>query len=40
MVRPGELVVIQAGIRFKVVLPDGPARGCEFKINRLRKAPN
>ncbi|KAG4433493.1 hypothetical protein IFR05_011031 [Cadophora sp. M221] len=27
MVRPGELVVIQAGIRFKVVLPDGPVRG-------------
>lgn len=27
MVRPGELVVIQRGIRFKVDLPDGPARG-------------
>lgn len=27
MVRPGELVVIQAGIRFRVLLPDGPARG-------------
>ncbi|KAI1850073.1 hypothetical protein JX266_004452 [Neoarthrinium moseri] len=27
MVRPGELVVIQAGIRFKVSLPDGPSRG-------------
>lgn len=27
MVRPGELVVIQAGIRFKVMLPDGPVRG-------------
>lgn len=27
MVRPGELVVIQAGMRFKVVLPDGPVRG-------------
>ncbi|KAK6384551.1 hypothetical protein LTS17_002114 [Exophiala oligosperma] len=27
MVRPGELVVIPAGIRFKVKLPDGSARG-------------
>jgi homogentisate 1,2-dioxygenase len=27
MVRPGELVVIQAGMRFKVMLPDGPVRG-------------
>jgi homogentisate 1,2-dioxygenase len=27
MVRPGELVVIQAGIRFKVILPDSIARG-------------
>ncbi|EXJ84726.1 homogentisate 1,2-dioxygenase [Capronia epimyces CBS 606.96] len=27
MVRPGELAVIQAGIRFKVRLPDGPVRG-------------
>jgi homogentisate 1,2-dioxygenase len=27
MVRPGELVVIQAGIRFKVSLPDGHSRG-------------
>ena len=27
MVRPGELVVIQAGIRFRVLLPDGPSRG-------------
>ncbi|KAF8849251.1 homogentisate 1,2-dioxygenase [Acephala macrosclerotiorum] len=27
MVRPGEIVVIQAGIRFKVSLPDGPIRG-------------
>ncbi|KAF7555251.1 hypothetical protein G7Z17_g2321 [Cylindrodendrum hubeiense] len=27
MVRPGELVVIQAGIRFRVLLPDGPVRG-------------
>lgn len=30
MVRPGEIVVIQAGMRFKIVLPDGQARGCEF----------
>lgn len=29
MVGPGELAVIQAGIRFKVALPDGPARGCK-----------
>lgn len=27
MVRPGELAVIQAGIRFRVLLPDGPSRG-------------
>jgi homogentisate 1,2-dioxygenase len=27
MVRPGELVVIQRGMRFKVAFPDGPARG-------------
>ncbi|KAH9883325.1 homogentisate 1,2-dioxygenase [Xylariomycetidae sp. FL2044] len=27
MVRPGELVVIQAGIKFRVSLPDGPVRG-------------
>jgi homogentisate 1,2-dioxygenase len=27
MVRPGELVVIQAGIRFRVSLPDGASRG-------------
>ncbi|KIW04855.1 homogentisate 1,2-dioxygenase [Verruconis gallopava] len=27
MVRPGELVVIQAGLRFRVSLPDGPSRG-------------
>jgi homogentisate 1,2-dioxygenase len=27
MVRPGELVVIQRGMRFKVELPDGPSRG-------------
>lgn len=27
MVRPGELVVIQRGMKFKVVLPDGPSRG-------------
>jgi homogentisate 1,2-dioxygenase len=30
MVRPGELAVIQAGIRFKVKLPDGPVRGCKL----------
>ncbi|KAF8059866.1 Homogentisate 1,2-dioxygenase [Lyophyllum atratum] len=27
MVRPGELFVIQRGIKFKVMLPDGPSRG-------------
>lgn len=27
MVRPGELAVIQAGIRYSVRLPDGPSRG-------------
>jgi homogentisate 1,2-dioxygenase len=27
MVRPGEFCVIQAGLRFKVVLPDGPVHG-------------
>ncbi|ORY63172.1 homogentisate 1,2-dioxygenase [Pseudomassariella vexata] len=27
MVRPGELAVIQAGIKFKISLPDGPSRG-------------
>ncbi|TCD61924.1 hypothetical protein EIP91_007716 [Steccherinum ochraceum] len=27
MVRPGELVVIQRGLKFKVSLPDGPVRG-------------
>ncbi|KAL2810748.1 homogentisate 1,2-dioxygenase, partial [Aspergillus granulosus] len=27
MVRPGELAVIQAGMRFKVILPDGSVRG-------------
>ncbi len=27
MVRPGELVVLPAGLRFRVLLPDGPSRG-------------
>ncbi|THU86654.1 homogentisate 1,2-dioxygenase [Dendrothele bispora CBS 962.96] len=27
MVRPGELLVIQRGMKFKVTLPDGPSRG-------------
>jgi len=27
MVRPGEIVVIQRGLKFKVALPDGPSRG-------------
>jgi homogentisate 1,2-dioxygenase len=30
MVRPGELCVIQRGMKFKVILPDGPSRGCEW----------
>jgi homogentisate 1,2-dioxygenase len=29
VVRVGDICVIQAGIRFKVNLPDGPSRGCE-----------
>ncbi|KAJ7895094.1 homogentisate 1,2-dioxygenase [Mycena leptocephala] len=28
MVRSGELLVIQRGMKFKVLLPDGPSRGC------------
>ena len=32
MVRPGELVVIQRGMRFKVAFPDGPSRGCEWPV--------
>ena len=28
MVRPGELLVIQRGMRFRVAFPDGPSRGC------------
>lgn len=36
MVRPGELCVIQAGMRFSVQLPDGIARGCELMKLDLR----
>lgn len=32
MVRPGELCVIQAGLRWKVSLPDGPARGYVHEV--------
>ncbi|KAK5128729.1 hypothetical protein LTR85_000062 [Meristemomyces frigidus] len=32
MVRPGELCVIQAGIRFRVALPDGPVHGYLHEI--------
>ncbi|KAI0326637.1 homogentisate 1,2-dioxygenase [Cubamyces sp. BRFM 1775] len=32
MVRPGELVVIQRGIKYKVGLPDGPSRGYVLEI--------
>ncbi|KAM0788610.1 hypothetical protein ACM66B_001730 [Microbotryomycetes sp. NB124-2] len=27
MVKPGEICIVQRGLRFKVVLPDGPSRG-------------
>jgi homogentisate 1,2-dioxygenase len=36
IVRPGELVVIQRGMRFKVRLPDGPVRGCRSHKGVLR----
>lgn len=32
MVRVGELCVIQRGIKWKVLLPDGPSRGCAWTI--------
>ncbi|KAF1809997.1 putative homogentisate 1,2-dioxygenase [Eremomyces bilateralis CBS 781.70] len=32
MVRPGELCVIQAGLRWKVSLPDGPSRGYVHEV--------
>ncbi|KAH8680910.1 homogentisate 1,2-dioxygenase [Xylariales sp. PMI_506] len=32
MVRPGELVVIQSGIKFSVSLPDGPSRGYVHEV--------
>jgi homogentisate 1,2-dioxygenase len=35
MVRPGELLVIQRGMKFKVKLPDGPSRGCAFRAVAL-----
>lgn len=38
MVRPGEICVIQKGIRFKVGLPDGDSRGCEFSCFLLQVA--
>ena len=38
MLRPGEICVIQAGLRFKVALPDGPARGCEYQKISMAKA--
>lgn len=34
MVRPGELFVVQAGLRFSVHLPDGESNGC--KSNTFR----
>ncbi|KAG8740910.1 hypothetical protein FRC10_003569 [Ceratobasidium sp. 414] len=33
MVRPGEICVVQRGVRFKVKLPDGGSRGCESLIH-------
>lgn len=37
MVRSGELCVIQRGMKFKVLLPDGPSRGCKlFSFPSLR----
>ncbi|KAI0710241.1 homogentisate 1,2-dioxygenase [Earliella scabrosa] len=32
MVRPGELVVVQRGIKFKVGFPDGPSRGYILEV--------
>ncbi|KAH8879378.1 putative homogentisate 1,2-dioxygenase [Thozetella sp. PMI_491] len=32
MVRPGELCVIQAGLRWRISLPDGPARGYVHEV--------
>ncbi|KXN84859.1 Homogentisate 1,2-dioxygenase [Leucoagaricus sp. SymC.cos] len=32
MIRPGELCVIQRGMKFKVILPDGPSRGYILEI--------
>lgn len=32
MVRPGELLVIQRGMRFRVSFPDGPSRGCKRPV--------
>jgi homogentisate 1,2-dioxygenase len=29
MVRPGEICVVQRGVRFMVGMPDGDSRGCE-----------
>jgi homogentisate 1,2-dioxygenase len=31
-VRPGEIVVLQLGIRFAVELPDGPSRGYVLEV--------
>ncbi|KAH8092495.1 homogentisate 1,2-dioxygenase [Cristinia sonorae] len=32
MVAPGEIVVIQSGMRFRVSLPDGPSRGTIYEV--------
>lgn len=32
MVKPGEVCVIQRGIKFKVILPDGPSRGYILEV--------
>jgi homogentisate 1,2-dioxygenase len=31
-VKPGELVVLQLGIRFAIELPDGPSRGYVVEV--------
>lgn len=31
-VKPGELVVLQLGIRFSIELPDGPSRGYVVEV--------
>lgn len=35
MVAPGEICIIQRGLRFKVKLPDGPSRGYIQEVRSL-----